>query len=144
MTVLPKLFGLETLSPPILATDVIPLLRREKARKDFLIDDVVYNLNVGSLRLMCFKHSNKCVTCNRVGSVFIVQRHNEIDAPHFNLFHVGPKGGLLMMTRDHIVPRSKGGADSMANSQTMCYSCNQKKGDECTIVLPQIEDHVDG
>lgn len=32
------------------------------------------------------------------------------------------------LTLDHIVPWSLGGADSVANLQTMCRSCNSRKG----------------
>jgi 5-methylcytosine-specific restriction endonuclease McrA len=33
------------------------------------------------------------------------------------------------MTKDHIVPKSKGGKDMLSNTQTMCVICNTKKGD---------------
>ena len=32
------------------------------------------------------------------------------------------------MTKDHIVPRSKGGGNGLHNMQTMCIVCNQEKG----------------
>lgn len=32
------------------------------------------------------------------------------------------------LTRDHIVPRSQGGADAWTNVTTACRSCNQRKG----------------
>lgn len=37
-------------------------------------------------------------------------------------------GTHLDLTCDHIVPESKGGETSLANLQTMCRSCNSKKG----------------
>lgn len=32
------------------------------------------------------------------------------------------------MTKDHIVPKSKGGPDKIENYQTMCTECNCIKG----------------
>lgn len=34
------------------------------------------------------------------------------------------------MTKDHIIPKSKGGIDDLSNYQTMCERCNKEKGNE--------------
>lgn len=42
------------------------------------------------------------------------------------------------MTKDHIVPKSKGGPDCIENFQTMCEECNKKKKNTMPDVIPDI------
>lgn len=37
-------------------------------------------------------------------------------------------GGFKDLTADHVEPESKGGQTTLANLQTLCRSCNSKKG----------------
>ena len=56
----------------------------------------------------------------------------------------GKQGGLCAgcgigfhkrnLTIDHIIPKSKGGADASENKQLLCGACNSKKGNKLTTV----------
>lgn len=45
-----------------------------------------------------------------------------------NLWGSKQDGRLVMMTRDHIIPKSKGGKDVIANLRPGCESCNSTRG----------------
>lgn len=47
---------------------------------------------------------------------------------HLNLYAVDENGKEILMTKDHIIPKSKGGKDHISNYQTMCVRCNMTKG----------------
>lgn len=70
-----------------------------------------------------------CVTCGIKGSMFILETQNPKVTPHLNLYAFEDDGSLILMTKDHIHPRSKGGADHIDNYNTMCAPCNSAKAD---------------
>jgi 5-methylcytosine-specific restriction endonuclease McrA len=43
------------------------------------------------------------------------------------------------MTKDHILAKSKGGVDELANYQTMCSTCNNLKG-ACDLELDDVKE----
>lgn len=46
------------------------------------------------------------------------------------LYAVDQDGEEVMMTKDHIIPVSKGGKNTLENYQTMCRKCNVQKGNK--------------
>ena len=115
-----------------------------------------FSVRVGSTRLQTMGRSQKCVSCGREGVVFRLERTRRWKGcekrernpeyrttPHFNLYaieYIPIKRGssrkqrkYILMTRDHIYPRSRGGPDSIENSQTMCERCNSRKSDKLDI-----------
>jgi len=75
-------------------------------------------------------HGPSCVKCGCVGVVMRLEKleHPDPRTPpnraHFNLYTAD---GVLL-TKDHILARSKGGKNELENYQTMCAPCNLKKG----------------
>lgn len=116
--------------------------RGDKTDSYILLEDTrgnLFDVKVSSLRLELFRQNPKCVSCHRIGSLWILESHHRMEPPHLNLYHVGDedqcgewkklcKDGLVLMTKDHIIPRSKGGPTNLENLQTMCAICNGKKG----------------
>lgn len=106
-------YPIEEILPLIGTADKIPLLG--------------WNVGVISERLKAFKRSLICVECGLVGSIFKLQRHHPNDTPHLNLFAIRDNGDNVLMTVDHIIPKSMGGPRKSFNLQTMCHVCNERK-----------------
>lgn len=49
---------------------------------------------------------------------------------HFNLYGIDSNGEEVMLTKDHIVPKSKGGKNCIDNYQCLCVKCNGEKADK--------------
>lgn len=82
-------------------------------------------ISMASQRYQVFKYRGlKCANCNNIGTHFRIERHGKKGRYHLNLY---TDDGILM-TKDHIKPKSKGGLNVMANYQTMCETCNKDKG----------------
>lgn len=88
-----------------------------------------YKYKLSSLRYDVFKKSKVCACCGIVGTHMILEtNHDNITSAHFNLYaKVGSH--LVLMTKDHILPKSKNGKDILENMQTMCGVCNNIKSD---------------
>ena len=86
-------------------------------------------------------NGTKCVRCGIEGKFFAYEFNNKAalkltdtkgksHGRHLNLYAIDDKGREVLMTRDHIIPVSRGGSNAMANSQTMCSNCNTTKGNK--------------
>lgn len=114
--------------------------KRGPRRIEFVIPDGrIFKVKVDSRRLVLFKENSSCVCCGITGSVVLLQRSTEDENPHFNFYAkrmlcsykietAVENDELVLMTKDHIQPASKGGSDGLKNLQTMCKDCNGLKG----------------
>lgn len=71
----------------------------------------------------------RCVKCGIEGNEFRLEQWKDGNL-HLDLYHVPEKGEKIMMTIDHVHPRSKGGEDSIENYKPMCEPCNWEKGNK--------------
>ena len=98
------------------------------------IEGTQYRINVKSLRLQCFKKSKRCVRCGLEGTIISADTFttkSDRRGAHFNLYAIF-NGRTRLMTKDHTMPKSKGGADHLDNLETMCDQCNHRKGSTVT------------
>ena|ERR1035437_519425 len=112
----------------VIKTSIDSIKARQKPIKA-LINGVT--INVKSLRLQTFlEKGTVCVKCGRIGTHFAVERSTNQEVYHLNLWATDEQGDEYLMTHDHILARSLGGADKIENTQTMCSPCNAEKGQE--------------
>ena len=75
-----------------------------------------------------FTKGLKCACCGIEGKYFGKEKDFNAARYHLNLYALDESVNEVLMTKDHIVPRSKGGASELYNYQTMCVKCNIAKG----------------
>jgi 5-methylcytosine-specific restriction endonuclease McrA len=92
-----------------------------------------YNLNCKSarMRLLFLNRNLTCRCCGIKASFAAIETcPSSKGYKSLNFYGYDPDGKEVLLTWDHIVPRSKGGKSSLENSQTLCAQCNGIKGNE--------------
>jgi len=94
-----------------------------------------HEVGVVSLRMRTFgraassKSGIHCKACGLKATHFAIEGFtgSQIPSVHANLY--GMKHNVeVLFTQDHVLPVSRGGKDSLNNSQVMCQPCNSRKG----------------
>lgn len=99
----------------------------------FSLNGQLIRVKTRSQRYRLFYQNRKCVCCGRKGNTLSLEINHESlnrneSSFHFNLY-CKEGDNYILMTKDHIIPRAKGGKDNMVNYQTMCSECNSLKAD---------------
>ncbi|MEE3344761.1 MAG: HNH endonuclease [Bacilli bacterium] len=68
-----------------------------------------------------------CCKCGLKAEYFALEKYKDQNRYHLNLYGI-KDGKEILFTKDHIIPKSKGGKSKLENYQTMCSICNQRKG----------------
>lgn len=108
--------------------DVFPFITVEDSKREYRIGDEIYEVRMNSERYHVFKSNPYCVACGLQGTRMLLDKNPGDLTPHFNFYAV-ENDRLVLMTKDHILPKSKGGNDELSNYSTCCAICNNLKGD---------------
>jgi HNH endonuclease len=82
-------------------------------------------------RLRVFHHhGTQCANpgCKKEG-IHLIKAKNTDGGYHIDLY----TKDFELMTIDHIIPKSKGGKNTLENLQPMCHTCNTKKADKIAV-----------
>jgi 5-methylcytosine-specific restriction endonuclease McrA len=93
-------------------------------------------------RLLTYTKGITCMHCELIGKFFSLDRYKK-ESPHFNLYGIDKDGEEIMMTSDHIIPRSKGGGNGLKNRQCLCEKCNSAKGNSLEEEMKRIEEDME-
>ena len=89
------------------------------------------------LRVFVIK-GRKCCTCGREG-VYLIEGRGSGGDVHIDLYD----REYVLMTVDHIVPKSKGGWATLANLRPMCIHCNNRRGNKLENETSKEDNHAE-
>lgn len=68
----------------------------------------------------------RCAVCGAAATkAFLFEK----DGHYYISFFTEKNGKLVLLTKDHIIPRAQGGGDGLSNMQACCEICNRIKSD---------------
>lgn len=106
---------------------------------EFTVGEKTFSVRMDTARYKVFLTSLNCAACGLRGSKMILEMNQHDKSPHFNLYALENKK-LILMTKDHIQPRSKGGKNELGNYQTYCCVCNNLKGNNAELTNEQVKE----
>lgn len=115
--------------------EVFPYVKKQTGIEDreYQVGDDTFLVKMSLSRYKVFLQNIACVRCGIIGDHFKLERMTDGLAcrAHFNLYGIHPiTEEHILLTKDHIKPKSKGGGNTQDNFQTMCTTCNNSKGNK--------------
>jgi 5-methylcytosine-specific restriction endonuclease McrA len=114
----------------VVSLGILSTLKNRKKKNEY-IELFGVSVKTTSQRYAVFQKNIACCKCGIKGKFLAVEKNvpSHISSNyHFNLYAVDDDGNEVLMTKDHIHPKSKGGKNILDNYQTMCQKCNIEKG----------------
>ena len=85
--------------------------------------------SVSSQRMLTYKYDGiTCRYCGIKGRFFALEKNGK--KFNLNLYGYDEHNHEVMLTSDHIIPKSKGGSFYYWNRRCLCSKCNSKRGNE--------------
>ncbi len=119
--------------------DRLPLstIQEVYRKKNKKIEIQGYSIKVNDDRYLNFiKNGFKCAKCGLEGK-YVKLECNCKHGNHLNVYGINEEGKEVLLTKDHIYPKSKGGLDNINNYQVLCEKCNINKKDNSPLTLVQ-------
>ena len=120
-----------------------------KTKQDRLVNGRLVSAPSGKYLFEAVRGSGaplKCWSCGLEANMFVLNKgqNDHVSKPTLDLY-AGHDGVYTLMTRDHIIPRSLGGNDEVANLRIGCSPCNGARGNIMTsedLVFMQDNQHL--
>ena len=101
--------------------ELLPYTGRDKPK--IVYED--YSARTDTRTLQCFaEHGIECYLCGLKGEFFVMEKNLRTEQIYLHLYGVDTDDEVIMMTKDHIVPKSRYGPNTLDNLRTMCERCN--------------------
>lgn len=96
--------------------------------RDYKLVTEYGTINLKTTSIRTFSKGCDCVECGAVGVYFELIKNNNGYSIQLVAQKQNKNKTHVVMTSDHIVPKSKGGVNRLDNRQPMCKMCNKIKG----------------